>query len=95
MAQYNPDNPLTKLIKARAGALDLDQKKLRLRMKDEHEIDLHKSTVSVWFRGGGVADQHRPALAEVLGISLHDLQTAASAKAKQDALARADSRVAA
>lgn len=95
MSKNRTENPLTALIKERSGVLGLDQVALLKRLEDEHNVVVHKSAISMWFRGGGVADEHRPALAAVLGISLHDLQTAASERARQRAADRAAKRSAA
>ena len=75
------NNPLTVLIRLRMTVLGMTQAQLLLALEKEG-VNLSESAISYWLLGGGVKDEHRPAVAKVLGIPLGDLQAAASERAQ-------------
>ena len=45
-------------------------------------VPVSKQAVHNWLNGGGIADRHKPAVAEVLGLSVEDLVYAAAGQAR-------------
>jgi hypothetical protein len=76
----DPGNPLVTLLKERMVAKSLQRVEL-MRLLEEEGVDISKAAVATWFVGGGIKDEHRPALAKILGCSLEEIQRAASKRA--------------
>ena len=71
------DNPLSQLIRRRMAITGLSQRQLSALM-GERGVPVTKAMVSQWWAGHHVSDRYRLHLIDILGLSLHDLQLAAT-----------------
>ncbi len=73
-------NPLAVLLREAMAARGLSQGQLQRRLAEEG-VKVSRPAVSAWLSGGGVSDEYRAALAEVLGLTLGRIQRAAYQRA--------------